>query len=103
MALARNPAEMDRIRKADAILVEAARKAFVPESVEYDDKCAFIISRCVKGPQGWVGFFKVDQLITEDAKGNPLKKPFRKVLKGGIDLVIAMATIETAIRRRIFK
>ena len=103
MALARNTAEMERIRKADAILVEARRRDFVPEAVEYDDKCAFIISRCVKGPQGWVGFFKVDQLVTEDKHGNALKKPVRKLLKEGCDLLIAMSAIETAIRKRVFK
>lgn len=95
--------EMDRIRKADAIIQEKRIKSFVPEDIKYDDKASFVISRCVRGPQGWVGFFKVDQIITEDRHGVPLKKPFRKMLKSGIDMVVALATIEEALRRRVYK
>lgn len=95
--------EMNAIREADAVLKEQQARDFVPEKVEYKDKAAFIISRCVKGPQGWVGFFKVSQLITEDGSGKKLKKPIIKTIAEGVDMVVAMSSLETALRRKVFK
>lgn len=95
--------EMETIRKADAILKEQQAKDFVPEAVEYEDKALFVVSRCIRGPQGWKGFFQVSQLIVDDGKGKKLKKPIRKVIAEGVDMVVAMSSMETALRRKVFK
>ena len=94
--------DYERMRKADAIIQEKLKKAFVPEPVEFEDKCFFVVSRCVKGPQGWKGVLRVEEVITSD-NGKTLKRPIRKTVADGVDIVIAMSNLETALRKRIFK
>jgi hypothetical protein len=87
-------AELDRVRVADAILQEKARKAFISERVEWSDKIAFVVSRCTKGPQGWPGMFRV---YRQDGPKS------RQVLISGVGMDGVVSTIETAIRKRVFK
>ena len=95
--------ELERIRAEDAKLKAEERKNFVPEKIQYEDKAAFIVSRCTAGPQGWVGFFRVEQLLVVDAKGKALRTPIRKVVADGVDMVVAMSSMETALRKRVFR
>lgn len=73
--------ELDRIRKADAIIREKQMKEFVPEANEYRDGLYLVVGRGVKG--GVLGMFNLTILVTEDAFGNKLKKPIRRQVKEG--------------------
>ena len=97
------PPGMEAKRTADAKLRQEQAKAAVPEAIEYADGISFIVSRCVRGPQGWVGLFSVDQVVFEDAQRKPLKKPLRKRIAEGVDMVVAMSSMETAARKRYFR
>ena len=50
-----------------------------------------------------MGSFIVTQYICDDSKGNPLAEPIKKVVSDGVDMVVAMSSLETAIRRRVFR
>lgn len=93
-------AELDRIREVEAKIQEKLRKEFVPEKNEWKPMAYFEVGRYTKGP--FLGLFIVTQLITEE-NGKKLKKPIRKVLTEGVDMLIAMSYLETALRRRVFK
>ena len=97
------PPGMEAKRTADAKLRQEQAKAFVPEAIEYADGVSFIISRCIRGPQGWVGLFAVDQVIFDDAQRKALKKPLRKRIAEGVDMVVAVSSMETAARKRYFR
>lgn len=101
MAKFKTAAEMDAIRAEDAKIQEKARREFVPEKNTYKPLAYFEVSRYVTG--SFVGSFVVAQMITEDGQGKPLKKPLRKVVADGVDMVVAMASLETALRRKAFR
>ena len=96
LVAAQNPVEMERIRNADAKLRQEQAKKFVPEANRADMLCYFEIGRYVAGP--FRGLFVVNQLI-KDKKD----KPVRKCIAEGVDMVVAMSNLETAIRRRVFR
>ncbi len=97
----KSPAEMEAIREKEATIQEAARKKLVPEANEAKPVAYIVLDRYVKG--NFRGMFCVSQMITEDAKGQPLKKPVKVKIIDGVDIVVAMAYIETTIRRRVFR
>lgn len=101
MSKLKTPQEMDRIREAEARIQEKLRRDFVPEKNESKPLAYFEISRYVRG--SFRGLFVVTQLITEDGHGEPIKKPIRKVVADGVDLFVAMTSLETALRRRVFR
>jgi hypothetical protein len=92
---------MESIRAKDAILQQALRKSAIPEKSATRPLAYFEVSRYVAGQ--FTGMFQVAQLITEDAQGKPLKKPLKKIVADGVDMVVAMSSLETALRRRVFK
>jgi len=97
----KTPQEMDKIRAEDAKLREQQIKDFVPEKNEARPVAYFQIDRYHKG--SFMGLFIVSQMLVEDAKGKPLKKPIRKVVSDGVDMVVAMSSLETALRRKVFR
>lgn len=97
MSQIKTAAEMLTIRQIDAKIREKEKRNFVSEPVAYDDKASFVVSRCIRGPQGWVGLFKVCELIQNG------KKTERKVLANGVDMVVVMSSIEDAVRRKVYK
>lgn len=98
----KTPAEMDRIRAADAVLRQKQMRDFKPEPTEYEDGMFLVISRCIKGPQGWVGMFELSKLVMEDEQGKPLKKPIRKVLISGSNRDGINARIDKELGLRYF-
>ena len=90
-----SPARREAILEAEGKVQEQLRRDFKPEPIAFEDKAFFVVSRCVAGPQGWKGLFQVAQLVTQDDKGRPLKKPTRTVIASGVDMVVAMAAMET--------
>jgi hypothetical protein len=92
---------LKRIREADAELKAKQFKDFVPEKNESAPMAYFEIGRYTKGP--FRGMFLVHQLIVESESGKPLKNPVRKLVIAGVDMVVAMSSLETALRRRVFK
>jgi hypothetical protein len=97
----KTPAEMEAIREKDAALQEEQRKHFVPERNESRALAYFEIGRYTKG--SFRGLFIVSQMITEDTAGKPLKRPIKKTLAEGVDIVVALAQLETALRKRAFR
>lgn len=96
----RTAADMERIRVAEAKIQEKLRKEFKPEPNTTKDLAYFALARYVTGQ--FKGMFKVTQVITEDGHGKTLKKPLTKVVADGVDLVVAISSLETAMRRRVF-
>lgn len=94
-------AEMEVIRAKDSELRRKEAKNFVPEKNESKALAYFEISRYTKGQ--FMGSFIVTQYICDDSKGNPLAEPIKKVVSDGVDMVVAMSSLETAIRRRVFR
>jgi hypothetical protein len=86
---------LEAVRTANAKIVEAERKAYVPPAVEWKDYCSYTVSRCVSGPQGWPGLFRIIEIDKE--------KKAKKVLISGVDIHTALGYLETAARRRVFK
>ncbi len=101
MSPIKTPQEMARIREIQGKLNEEARKHFVPEKNEAKPMAYFEVSRYVTG--SFRGLFVAAQLIDEDANGRPLARPIRKVVADGVDMVVCMAAIETALRKRVFR
>jgi hypothetical protein len=93
-------AEMEVIRAADGILRAKQIKEFVPEKNTLAPMAYFQIDRYVSG--NFRGMFVVSQLIDEEGR-RPLKRPIRKVICDGVDMVVAMSSLETALRRRVFR
>jgi hypothetical protein len=96
MRNAGNP-NIKRIQEEDANLRQVQRREYQPEPIIYEDKAAFVLSRCVRGPIGWPGFFKVEQLVQAG------KKIERRAIAEGVDMVVALASIEDALRKRVFR
>ena len=97
----KSPAEMDRIREAQALLTQKENAARVPEKNVATPLAYFEISRYTQG--SFKGLFVVSQLVTTDKKGKTLKEPIKKSVADGVDIHIAMSALDTAIRRRVFK
>ncbi len=97
----KTPAEMERIREKQAVLDEKLLAERKSEPNVATPLAYFEIARYTSG--GFRGLFVVSQMVTEDAKGRDLKKPIRKTLSDGVDIVVAMSSLETAIRRRVFR
>lgn len=97
----KTPAEMEAIREKDAILKAEALKNFVPEKNASKPLAYFEIGRYTTG--SFRGLFIVSQMLTEDEDGKPFKKPIKKTLAEGVDIVVALAQLETALRKRAFK
>ncbi len=96
----KTPQEMEAIREKDAALKAEELKKFVPEKNESRPLAYFEIGRYTSG--SFRGLFVIHQLVTEGADGKALKKPIRKTLAEGVDVVVGMAAIETALRKRVF-
>ncbi len=92
---------MKLVREEDAKLRAKQIAAYVPEPLEHKPLATFEIGRYTKGQ--FRGLFIVTQLTLEDPAGKPLKKPLRKVIAEGVDLVITLSSLETALRKRVFK
>lgn len=88
---------MERIREADAILKAKQLKEFVPEKSTSKPVAYFEIDRYVTGP--FRGSFVVSEFIPGEGK----KKAERKIVSDGVDMVIAMSSLETSLRKRVFK
>lgn len=101
MSVLKSPAEMDRIRKVAAVIREKEMREFIPEKNEHKPIAYFEISRYTTG--SFRGLFLVAQMIADDSQGRPLKRPIRKVIAEGVDMVVAMSSLETALRRKVFK
>ncbi len=97
----KTPQEMEAIREKDAALKAEELKHFVPEASESRALAYFEIGRYTKG--SFRGLFIVSQMLTEAPDGKPLKRPIKKTIAEGVDIVVAMATLETALRKRAFK
>lgn len=97
MALAKlkTPDEMKRVREADAIIVQQRRTAFVPEKSVTKALAFFELSRYTAGP--FRGLFVVTALSSAHPKAQ------RQTIADGVDMVVAMSSLETALRRRVFK
>ena len=95
-------AELLAVQKAEAPKRQRELRERKYAPIEYADKVFIVVSRCTQGPPGWLGMFQVSQLSVEE-NGRPLKRPTRKVIAEGVDMVVAMSSIETALRRRIYK
>jgi hypothetical protein len=93
--------EMEAIRTAQGKINEKNLRTFVPEKNEYTPVAYFEFSRYTKGQ--FAGLFLVHQLVTEDAHGKPLKKPVKKLVAEGVDMVIALSSMETALRKKVFR
>ena len=89
-------AEMARIQEADAKLRAEQAKTFVPEAPTQRDLARFVVSRYTAG--NCKGLFIVYEAV-EDKEGNIT----RKQIAEGVDIVVAMASIETALRKRVYK
>ncbi len=95
--LTKTALEMDRIRKAAAVLEEKARKAFVPEPNIDKPVCYIEIGRYVQG--SCRGLFTV----YEFTPGKGKKDAERKRIAEGVGIDVVVSSIETAVRRRVFK
>ena len=89
---------MDAIREAEAPLRQKEKDSFVPEANEYSPVAQFEINRYTKGQ--FMGVFVVVQLIKD---GRNPKQQIRNILAEGVDIVVAMSSLETALRRRVFR
>ena len=101
MSALKTPQELERMRTAQAVIDAKARAAFVPEKTESKPVAYFEVSRYTTG--NFRGLFLVHQLLTEDSQGKQLRKPIRKLVVEGVDMVVAMAAMETALRKRVFR
>ena len=90
---------MERARQQDALL--KSKQVFETEPSEAKPVAYFQVDRYTTG--SFRGLFIASQLITDDRQGKPLKKPVRKVLAAGVDLVVALASIETALRQKVYR
>lgn len=97
----KTPAEMERIREKQAILDAELRDKRKPEPNVASPLAYFEIARYTSG--SFRGMFLVSQMVTEDYKGRELKKPIKKTIADGVDIFVAMTSLETAVRRRVFK
>ncbi len=94
-------AEMDKIRADHAEYLRKNPVDIKPEASEHKDLIYITIGRYTKGP--FIGGLVVSQMIVEDEKGKPLKKPVRKIIAEGVDMVVAISAVETAIRKRVYR
>lgn len=101
MSALKSAVEMDRIRAADAKLREKQIKEFVPEKNLKRPVAYFQIERYTAG--SFRGLFAVSQVIPEDANGRPLKRPLVKTVADGVDVHVAMSSLETALRKKVFR
>jgi hypothetical protein len=97
----KSAAEMEIIRKKQAVIDEARLKNYKPEANVSTPLAYFEIGRYTSG--SFRGLFVVSQLLTEDAKGHNLKKPIKKIVADGVDMFVAITSLETALRKRVFK
>lgn len=95
-----NLLERERIRKANDIVQQKLKKEFVPEAVEWDDKIFVVVSRCVKGPQGWPGLCKL--AILDEAQMKKAKAA-RKVVISGVYVNECVNHFEAALKDRMYK
>lgn len=93
--------EMERIREGQAVLDQKRLATQIPEANESKPVGYFEVFRYTKG--SFRGLFGGAVMITEDAKGHPLKKPIRKIVADGVDMVVLMSSLETALRRKVFR
>lgn len=98
MSKIKSPAEMERIRADDAILKEKQHKDFVPEKNVSRPIAYFEISRYTAG--SFRGSFVVAEFVQSKVEG---KDATRRIVADGVDMVVAMASLETALRKRVFK
>ena len=93
--------ELNAMREAQGIINQNLRKEAKPEASESAPMAYFEFSRYTKG--SFRGLFLVTQIFVDDGRGNDLETPIRKVIAEGVDMVVAMAACETALRKRVFK
>lgn len=101
MSALKSKQEMERIRAADAVVQEKRLSAYVTPKNEATPVAYFQVDRYISG--SFRGLFVVSQLIVDDAQGKQLKKPIRKVVADGVDMVVAMSSLETALRKKVFR
>lgn len=97
----KTPAELDRMREEQAKLDAKRRETETREPNVCKPLAYFEVGRYTSG--SFKGLFVVSQLITEDEKGRTLKKPIRKSVADGVDIFVAITSLETALRRRVYK
>ena len=105
----KTPAELDKMREAQAVIDAALRKNSKPEANVATPLAYFEIARYTSG--NFKGLFLVSQLIEEtvvkDKDGKALAKPYKKNVKksvaDGVDMVVAISSLETALRKRVFR
>lgn len=101
MSAPKTLAEMERIREDDRILREKQIRDFTPERNTTRVMANFQVERYVTG--NFKGLFLVARIITEDINGRKLKVPLRQVISDGVDMVVAMSSLETALRKKVFR
>ncbi len=97
MSALKSAAEMKTIREADAALKAKQLKEFVPEKNVHKPLAYFEVSRYTAGQ--FKGLFVVAEFTPATGKA----KPERKIISDGVDMVVAMASLETSLRKRVFK
>lgn len=105
----KNPQEMERIRQRQAALDEAAAKNRKPEPNLAAPLASFEIGRYTQG--SFKGLFvvtqKVEEIAYKDKDGAALSKPVKRTVKktvaDGVDMFVAITSLETALRKRVFK
>lgn len=97
----KNPKEMELIREKQALLDAELIKNRKGEPNVATPLAYFEIARYTSG--SFRGLFLVAQLIAEDEKGKTLKKPVRKVVADGVDIFVAITSLENAVRKRVYK
>lgn len=85
--------EMERIRAEDAKL--RAQEVHVPEKNVSKPLAYFEVSRYTAG--SFRGSFVVADVTPIEGKKR------RKIIADGVDMVVAMASLETSLRKRVFK
>lgn len=91
--------EMDRIRNADAEL--RSKQVVIPEKPAERVLGHFEVSRYTAGPS--IGAFNLYMVTSDGPDRKPLKKPIRKRIAEGVTIDIVTSTMETALRRKVFK
>ena len=101
--------ELDRMRESQAVIDADLRKKHKPEENVARPLANFEVSRYTSGD--FKGLFVVTQMveetITKDKDGKalakPIKKSVRKTVADGVDMFVAITSLETALRKRVYR
>jgi hypothetical protein len=105
----KTPSEMEKEREKQAVVDAALRAKHKPEANVATPLARFEVGRYTSG--SFKGMFVVSQTVEEivykDKDGEkldkPTKKSVRKIVADGVDLFVAITSLETALRKRVFR